>query len=79
MVREDFEDLYEYMSIAEESLRCAYNCLIDYYNHLHEGLNLSGDTYGHKDLDELWKRLSYNRDRINDILIREINDKLNSM
>lgn len=79
MVREDFEDLYKYMSRAEEALRCAYNSLIDYCDNLHEGLALNGETYNYKDIKELWSRLSYNRDRINNILVREINDKLSSM
>lgn len=79
MVREDFEDLYRYMSTAEEALRCAYNSLIDYYNELYYGLSLNGEIYNYKDIKELWDRLSYNRDKINNIIVREINDKLDSM
>lgn len=79
MDREQFEDLRRYMSTSEEALRCAYNTLLDYYNKLVNGLALNGVPFDNENISELGRRILDNRNRINDILIREIDDKLSSM
>ena len=79
MDREEFEDLRRYMSTAEEALRCAYNTLLDYYNNLANGLALNDVPFDNENISELGRRILDNRDRINNILIREIDDKLSSM
>lgn len=79
MDREQFEDLRRYMSTSEEALRCAYNTLLDYYNKLSNGLTIDGVVFDNDNISKLGKRILDNRNRINDILIREIDDKLMTM
>ena len=79
MDREEFEDLRRYMDTAQEALRCAYNNLLDFQTSVSYGLSLSDDPFDNGNICELGKRLTRNRDKINDVLIREIDDKLSSM
>ena len=79
MNREEFEDLRRYMSAAEESLRIAYNSMLEYNNNLANGLSTNDAVFDNSNISELCNRILANRDKINQILIKEIDDKLMTM
>jgi hypothetical protein len=71
-----YNELKGYMIDAMNNLGLAYNACIDYYNNIYYGLKLNGEIFNKSDYETLTKNILDNYDKIRDVLIKEIDDKL---